>query len=840
MKLRKKKGFTIIELVIVIAVIGILTAILVPTFINLTNKANEAADDSLVKNLNTALKMEEVLLDNPKNETLQDAIDDLENEGYLLENLISKSGKDLLWNQPKNEFVLNKEGGYSGKDYWQIVKEVPAYANQKYSYYAGKQFNTNVPNLKYGFDAGTNIDIVSVTYVGKTDGNQEVAIRTNGGSLIVNANEDIVKHYGVADDVSIKAIDIHSYHEHGKVPYIEIKEGHVKLESGASVQAVHFLKNEANKFEDIKVSYESNVTLPTFSRDGGVDIDESNGTLVAEVAQEGQSSQFIILTLNGIFEQIKIAEDKAGTESVWADDTSVSETTQTIASQIANNFTGKSYGEYDLTDADIDPVTRVLIDETKATEGGKDAETVKNSTEAVITGEGTEQSPFVIKDSRTYIAFAKLAVDGVIGSADKTTHVKCVGTIDLSGVELDARFNICNVSIDGKNDNGNAKFINMQANNTNWRCLFGEEASGENNAIKNITVEDSFIGRGLVNDLQGQLVIDNVKIKNTDGDHTVFVAQLWASDVVKSLTIKNCTAENVYISGASWGTAGFVGYNATNGTINIEDSTFLGTVNSSAGGVTGAIVGQQAGTLNCRNVRVLSGSIVRGLGNIYVGAFIGNASTNYNNNGNSFNGKLEVVEAKVNTCHKNGFNNTTIDSYVPTITSGNLSILDGDSNIKTNEAGNVVVTYTGSNTVSKLKIKTELLWVDSVYYGSYPRQLNRMVYCAETTATNVETNGEIDTAFKYITNIVNVVNENQSSYDRIGGQSTDTTKLAEDSEFNVIGSVMYYDAREAENGWADYISKSDKTIRIEVSALDENDHVISSVTLTYNFTLGLE
>ena len=44
MKLRKtKKGFTIVELVIVIGVIGILSAILIPTFVNVTNKANIAA-----------------------------------------------------------------------------------------------------------------------------------------------------------------------------------------------------------------------------------------------------------------------------------------------------------------------------------------------------------------------------------------------------------------------------------------------------------------------------------------------------------------------------------------------------------------------------------------------------------------------------------------------------------------------------------------------------------------------------------------------------------------------------------------------------------------------------
>jgi len=43
MKKTKKRGFTIIELVIVIAVIAILAAVMIPTFSNVVEKANQSA-----------------------------------------------------------------------------------------------------------------------------------------------------------------------------------------------------------------------------------------------------------------------------------------------------------------------------------------------------------------------------------------------------------------------------------------------------------------------------------------------------------------------------------------------------------------------------------------------------------------------------------------------------------------------------------------------------------------------------------------------------------------------------------------------------------------------------
>ena len=55
MKTNNKKGFTIVELVIVIAVIAILAAVLIPTFSGVVKKANESAALQEAKAAHTAL-----------------------------------------------------------------------------------------------------------------------------------------------------------------------------------------------------------------------------------------------------------------------------------------------------------------------------------------------------------------------------------------------------------------------------------------------------------------------------------------------------------------------------------------------------------------------------------------------------------------------------------------------------------------------------------------------------------------------------------------------------------------------------------------------------------------
>ena len=83
MKRSNKKGFTIVELVIVIAIIAILAAVLIPTFASLIQKANESNDIQAAKNMNTFLAAANVTGDV---KSILDVYDVFEDSGFAVEN----------------------------------------------------------------------------------------------------------------------------------------------------------------------------------------------------------------------------------------------------------------------------------------------------------------------------------------------------------------------------------------------------------------------------------------------------------------------------------------------------------------------------------------------------------------------------------------------------------------------------------------------------------------------------------------------------------------------------------------------------------------------------------
>ena len=248
MKRTDKKGFTIVELVIVIAVIAILAAVLIPNISKLVRKANESSDLSLVRNLNTALTVE-----NKDYATAHEAFEAVKDAGYDLTKIEAKADTNKILYDSENQcFAYLKDGKleyypntYKTKltpnDYYKLWSiETVAKDSYTYSVYWNGENDATVTVKGVGFDAGSKTT-KSVTYTGASEA-RSVVIRTNGGTLTINAANDEVDRHGKCDLLDVQAVKATSLHEYGTSNMVSIKSGRIIFETVDSANTVAFVE----------------------------------------------------------------------------------------------------------------------------------------------------------------------------------------------------------------------------------------------------------------------------------------------------------------------------------------------------------------------------------------------------------------------------------------------------------------------------------------------------------------------------------------------------------------------------------------------------------------------
>lgn len=283
MKTRNKKAFTVVELVIVIAIIAILAAILIPTFASLVKKANVSADTQLIRNLNTALASDSAANNNKPHPTMTDALKAAEDFGYDV-GKINKSATDneILWDSandlfcyydastnkvryiPESETKITKTLTADSCEYWCIISVEATDTSvtvdcgkedMNWSVFL-KDCSAKTINAKTGVDVGWINTVESINYVRtSTDqpSEQLVKIRSYGGEVTVNAPNDTVEHYGFATVLNCEDVKVGTFREFGTVGRLIYTDDNGKIEFGSTAVVYCYM----NASDDAGQNFES-------------------------------------------------------------------------------------------------------------------------------------------------------------------------------------------------------------------------------------------------------------------------------------------------------------------------------------------------------------------------------------------------------------------------------------------------------------------------------------------------------------------------------------------------------------------------------------------------------
>lgn len=287
-----KKGFTLVELVIVIAVIAVLAAVLIPTFSGIIQRSKISADTQLAKTLNTMAQ---------DADTIQEFVDAVEADDNLSVNSLvaQAAGHKFLWvEKAASHSIVYVDGALkpigdsipqdilSDAKLWTVVTAANQVVNNnKLNYFLAVDSNQNfVLNNVVSFDTGKSTLKGNLTIQNNESNNTAEINGTFAGTVTINAQNATINQNGSVATLDVTAVASNSLHVNGFVKNLNVKKGKIELANTAYVSKLTVKATEAKVINGgvvAELNKDQGVTLSE------TNFDKSTGTVLAAAENSG-------------------------------------------------------------------------------------------------------------------------------------------------------------------------------------------------------------------------------------------------------------------------------------------------------------------------------------------------------------------------------------------------------------------------------------------------------------------------------------------------------------------------------------------------------------------------
>ena len=289
-----KKGFTLVELVIVIAVIAVLAAVLIPTFSGIIQRSKISADTQLATQLNTMAQ---------DADTLEEFVDAVEADDKLSVNSLvpQVGGHKFLWVEKAASHsiiyvdgALNPIGDNIAEDaledaeLWTVVtaaNQIITNPKLRVNYFLGVDSNQNfvITNLA-SFDTGDNT-LKGNLSISDAESNKTANVDGNfAGTVTINAPSATINQNGSVSTLDVTAVASNSLHVNGFVKNLNLTKGKVELANTAYVSTLKLQATTAKVVNGGVIATLDKATEVTLSNDNFV---KSTGTVLAAAENSG-------------------------------------------------------------------------------------------------------------------------------------------------------------------------------------------------------------------------------------------------------------------------------------------------------------------------------------------------------------------------------------------------------------------------------------------------------------------------------------------------------------------------------------------------------------------------